>query len=66
MMTRRDDLTIPTRPFHDPAQMRVIQNQSPEPGQARRRRAWAEWLLMMLALASAWYGVCALVQLTIG
>jgi hypothetical protein len=66
MMTRRNNLTGPMRPFRDQAHMRVIENQSPEPRQARRRHAWAEWLIMTLALASAWCGVCALVQLAIG
>jgi hypothetical protein len=46
-------------------QMMVIQNQTPEPRKPRPRRPWADWLVITLTLASAWYGVCQLVQLMI-
>ena len=45
--------------------MTVIQNETPEPSEPPPRRPWADWLLMSLALASVWYGVCALVQMMI-
>jgi hypothetical protein len=46
-------------------QMTVIQNQTPEPRKPQPRYPWADWLVITLTLASAWYGVCQLVQLMI-
>ncbi|HEX4117710.1 MAG TPA: hypothetical protein VHX99_02820 [Rhizomicrobium sp.] len=56
-----------TGPFRGPAmmQMTVIQNQTPEPRKPQPRYPWADWLVITLTLASAWYGVCQLVQLMI-
>jgi hypothetical protein len=46
--------------------MTVIQNETPEPSNRPPLRPWADWLVITVALASAWCGVCALVQLMIG
>jgi hypothetical protein len=45
--------------------MSFLQNETPEPKKQRPPSLWADWLVMTLALASVWYGVCALVQLMI-
>jgi hypothetical protein len=43
--------------------MTVIHEKTPEPRKPRPQRLWTDWLMITLALASIWYGVCALVQL---
>ena len=55
-----------TGPFRSPMmwqEMSVIRNQTPAPGKPQPRHPWEDWLLMSIALASVWYGLCELIQL---
>ena len=45
--------------------MTVIQNETPEPRKPRPHHPWADWLVITIALASVWFGLCELVQLMI-
>lgn len=45
--------------------MSVIQNETPEPRKPRTRHPWRDWVLITVAVASVWYGVCELIQLLI-
>ena len=43
--------------------MSVIHNETPEPRKSRPHHPWRDWILITVAVASIWYGVCELVQL---